>query len=220
MANNPNQFIVGDRLLTEQDAIVACLRACGLAAINSLVDVNNRSAQMAAGNLYTHDIVEQTKGWSWNMAYNVALSPDVNGLITLPDNLLWFTPTQENFSENTTYRTSYQLAARGDRLYNVSVNTFVFSTPVSLDLCTRQPWDNLPPAYRVYITAKAAKDLNASTLRSASVERSMNELIATSLVALEQVENKYQKANPKGNRGQVYRRLHGRGGRRRNRAIR
>jgi hypothetical protein len=216
----PNQIIVADRLMSEQDAVNAILRSVGMTVTSSVLDTNNRSAQMAAGFLYEQDLAVQSKGWSWNTSWNVALAPDNTGKITLPATLMSAQPTAEGWSDNVVYRTGYQLAQRGEYLYNVSLSTFLFDGPVSLDLVQRLPWDSLPVAARVYITALAALRMNASTLESARVERALSSTAQQALFTLSQTENKWRRANQKGNRGSVFRIVNGRGGRRRNRTLR
>ncbi|MCY1708360.1 hypothetical protein [Pannonibacter sp. SL95] len=95
-------------------------------------------------------------GWWFNTETDFPLSPDENGEIHLPKNLLSIRrSTARNYSQGE--RTRY--VQRGDRLYDTQQRTFKIGKAVNVDMVLRLPIDDLPHAAYTYLKHRAALDM-------------------------------------------------------------
>lgn len=83
----------------------------------------------------------QEEGFWFNREESYVLTPDANGFIFLPANVLSLTADEATIVE------------RGDRIYDRENQTFVFTGPLSFTVILHLPWDELPSAARRYVTA-------------------------------------------------------------------
>jgi len=94
----------------------------------------------------------QNEGWVFNREENYPLTPNSDGEIKLPPNVL-----RMDMSNNLTYRgTDYTL--RGDRLYDNVSHTFYFppTTQIKFDIVWKWPYEELPSTFKRYITLRAS----------------------------------------------------------------
>ena len=148
---------------TELDAVNLMLSAIGEAPIESLDEAFGES-QFAQDTLGMAQLEINSWGWSYN-SERITLQPNGSGYITLPDTLLSVDPTDS----------SIKATQRGQYLYNVDKNTFVWCAPVECDLVLSLDFDCLPNHARFYISTYAAflftkRYLGAETVRAYTAE--------------------------------------------------
>jgi hypothetical protein len=130
---------------TELEAVNACLASIGEAPVTQ-VEASFVDAELAQNLLRSVSRAEQTKGFTFNTEKAMILSPDVNGIIWLPENTLSFLQIED--------RTVVQ---RGKRLYSTTTHSYVFTAAVTADLVVALQFDELPEALRHYVYVAAAR---------------------------------------------------------------
>jgi hypothetical protein len=140
--------------LTELDAVNMILRNDGEAPVDSLADSGFSEVADAQAVLVNISAEEQTRGWAYNTDYEVRLVPDaISGHVTLSDDVLWVRPAA--------WSLGMDVIERGRKLYNLRTNSYVFTEPVTLDICRFYPFDALPAYARVHIAIRAARRYQA-----------------------------------------------------------
>ncbi len=127
----------------------------------------------------------QIKGWHWNRETQT-LSPDADGFINLPNNVAKVDTTKA-FA-------MYDVVQRGQRLFNRTDNTYVFTLPLELDIYVILPFEDLPPSVKDYVTAQAAVTLQQRVLGAISLDSFLSEKLATTYA--EMVRDEMQVADP------------------------
>lgn len=139
---------------SELDAVNIMLATIGESPINALSSVSGvPDAVTAQAILEEIAVVVQTEGWSCNTDFNWLFLPDVTGRISLPDNLLQVTASDQ---------VSYDTAMRGGMLYDKKNHTFTWTGDVAtqgikLNTITLLDFADLPQSLRYYITVRAAR---------------------------------------------------------------
>lgn len=134
-------------LTSRLDAVNVVLSAAGEQPVSSLTP-----AVADASN--ADNIIEevsrsvQSVGWHFNTDEDVPLSPDNDGLINLPANVLKIDVEND---------ASVDVVQRGVKLYDRKARSYVFSRPVKADIVYFLPFDELPEQARYYIAVKAAR---------------------------------------------------------------
>lgn len=134
-------------LTTEIEAINEMLNAIGEGQVSSL-DTGNADVQQCVRLLRDHSRKVQTKGWWFNREENYIITPDEDGYLRLPSNVLKVDTTGND-------RYLQPLIQRGLRLYDPINHTLVFTKAVEVDLVVGLEWNDLPQSARNYITACA-----------------------------------------------------------------
>lgn len=134
-------------LTTELEAVNEMLNAIGEGQVSSL-DTGNADVQQCVRLLRDHSRKVQKRGWWFNTDINYTLTPNGNGNLVLPANVLRVDPSDED-------RWEKPWVQRGLRLYDPTAQTFVFTETVKVDLVVGLGWDDLPQTARDYITACA-----------------------------------------------------------------
>lgn len=105
------------------------------------------------------DILDQTlelvltEGWHFNSESDVELYPDSQGYIYVPLNALFVDPTDR-------YK---NCTVREGKLYDKDRHSFIFETPVKVDIVYKLPFDEIPIYAQKYISEKAARIFIAQT---------------------------------------------------------
>lgn len=135
---------------TQLQAINTMLTAVGESPINSL------SAQRA-DSLIAQNILDEiarevlTYGWHFNTETNVELLPDESsGFIYIGDKIV-------RVDTDINYSTNYDIAVRGNRLFNKVDNSYVFSEPIKVIQVYLMDFDEMPEVAKRYITIRAAR---------------------------------------------------------------
>ena len=94
----------------------------------------------------------QNEGWVFNRENNYPLTPDADGCIYVPENVL-----RMDVSENDVYRTS-DLVKRGGKLYDKMNHTFEFDPlkAIYFDVVWKWDYEELPSVFKRYITLRAS----------------------------------------------------------------
>ena len=121
---------------TELDAVNEMLATIGEAPVNQLDNLGLTDAATARNRLYDAMRRVQKRGWYFNTDYATTLPPDVTGNVWLPANALKVTFVRFSKGKG--------LTQRGTQVYDAVNHTLTFSAPVTADVVTMQPWDQLP----------------------------------------------------------------------------
>ena len=146
--------------LTELEAVNIILENDGEAPVNALDDSGFSESGKAQRVLREISRKVQNKGWAFNTDYERKFSPDVSDEIVLPTNTLKIKPTYLS--------QELRLVERGRKLYDLDKNTYVFSTPVYLNVVQMLDFEDLPAPARDYITIRAARVYQARVTGSGS----------------------------------------------------
>ena len=92
----------------------------------------------------------QSEGWIFNIERHVTKSPDTDGYISIPANVISY-DLHDNYAKKT-----MDLVRRNGRLYDIVNHTDVFTGDVSLDIMYLWPYEDLPMVFKRYITYRAA----------------------------------------------------------------
>lgn len=142
--------------MAKLEAVNICLSAMGEPTVNSL-DSAAIDAQMAS------DIIDETArsvqgiGWHWNREQHT-LTPDSNGYLTLPANVLRVDTAGANKSTD--------VVQRNFRLYNRGDDTYVFSKPIVVDMYVALPFEDIPFAAKNFVAIRSARLLQQRALGS------------------------------------------------------
>lgn len=109
-----------------------------------------------------------SKGWFFNINYELEILVDVDGFIQLPTETLKIDDIIDNLGE------PIQSVIRGSRLYNLTDNTFVFEEKVVLDLTINMDFDDLIIQAKEYITC-LAKEEYSNNMDGSSTLYQLNE---------------------------------------------
>ena len=94
----------------------------------------------------------QNEGWVFNREENYPLTPDKDGQIFLPPNVL-----RMDMSENQIFRTR-DMTLRGERLYDNINHTYIFepTSKIKFDIVWKWPYAELPSVFKRYITLRSS----------------------------------------------------------------
>jgi len=92
----------------------------------------------------------QNEGWHFNTEYHVAIKPDSNGHIIIPNNALRY-----DIHDGRQDKTK-DVVQRNGRIYDLVNHTDVFTDTLYLDLVTLYAFEDLPNPFQRYITYRAA----------------------------------------------------------------
>ena len=135
---------------TELDAINIMLGTIGESPINSLDAATGVVDAVTARSILAEVSVQvQEEGWHFNTEYDFDLTPDMDGFIYVPNNTIEV--------DTSPYSKDYDVAIRGNRLYDRGNKTYVFSKPLKADLTILLEFNEMPQATRHYITIRAAR---------------------------------------------------------------
>ena len=94
----------------------------------------------------------QNEGWVFNRENHFPLTPQENGEIKLPENVL-----RMDVTENQVYRTT-DLVKRGSRLYDKMNHTYIFDPlkAIYFDIVWKWEYEDLPSVFKRYITLRSS----------------------------------------------------------------
>lgn len=135
---------------TKLDAINQMLSSIGEAPAVSLT-TDNPEITIAESTLDEISRAVQAEGWNFNTEYEYPFTPDGNGLISIPSNVL-------SISDNKIKSLGkYLTTIRNGKLYDKLAHSFVFSGTVYCDVIWAFEFTDLPQAFKDYITTRAAR---------------------------------------------------------------
>lgn len=145
--------------LTELEAVNLMLESIGEQPVNTLIDTGIADVQIATSILHNTSRNLQAKGWSFNRETDYPLVRDVNNNILVPPNVLMVKPTD----------TTLDIVQRGDKLYDKTNHTFIFTQDVKCDITFFLDFEDLPQAARTYIYVLASRDFQKKVLGSETI---------------------------------------------------
>ena len=134
---------------TELSAVNSILGSIGQSPVNNL-DFDNPEIGFIHNLLREVNVDVQNEGWSFNSEEHVTFSPDSNGYITMPTNVIRF-DVHDGLNNRTT-----NVVVRNGRLYDKYTHTDVFTSDLLVDVVSLYEFNDLPSIFQRYITHRAA----------------------------------------------------------------
>jgi hypothetical protein len=140
---------------------MALTKTTKLQAINTMLSVvgeppvNSLSAQRA-DSLIAQNLLDEitrevlTYGWQFNTEDNVTLAPDaISGFIYIGDSVVRVDMDPRFYN--------YDIAIRGNRLYNRKTNSYQFSEAIAVQQVILMDFDDMPEVAKRYVAVRAAR---------------------------------------------------------------
>ena len=134
---------------TELSAINSILAAIGQAPITT-INFENPEIHLIYNLLQETNRDVQGEGWVFNTERDYILTPDADGCIQIPDNILQMDKTGNEVVRNT------NVIKRGGKLYDKLNHTYTFSGEQRLDITWLFPFEDLPMVFQRYIILRAS----------------------------------------------------------------
>ena len=153
---------------------MATTKASRLSAVNTIIsnvgqsplnnlDSGNPLAELAEGILDEITRAVQAEGWSFNTEFAYPVSPDqTTKEIAIRENML---------SIDTAPRSDIQVAIRGGKLYDKVNHTTEFTKDMELDIVWLLDFDDMPEAFKNYVTTRSANVFAGRTVGSTEAVR-------------------------------------------------
>ena len=132
--------------LTKLSAVNIILSNIGQAPV-TVVDNDNPMVVMAANTLEEVSGTIQAEGWVFNTEKDYPFTPAPDGRIAIPENVLQL---------DTSYTSNSDVIIRGGFLYDKRSHSFKFDKQQSLNVVWFFEFDDIPEAFKNYITMRAA----------------------------------------------------------------
>lgn len=167
---------------TELDAVNIMLGTIGESPVNSLAtDLTMADVAIARQVLRETTINVLERGWHFNTEIDWPLNPTVpDGYLLLPATCLQADTSRCNASVDVT--------VRGDKLYDRTNRTFVFTTPLKVDMVVLLDFDQIPQAGRHYIAIRAARVFQKRMVGSETLDGFTSQDEARALAALRRMD--------------------------------
>jgi Tail tubular protein len=146
---------------TELDAVNEILSVIGSMPVDTLdgqQDVDTINAQRV---LQSVSREVQSRGWYFNTLTTYTLTPDTyTGLIPYPNSYL------------KVFADGYQLVRKSGYFFDLITDTNVFSDGITVDELVKEiEFENLPEAFKYYITVRASRIFQARYLTSQEIDQ-------------------------------------------------
>lgn len=171
-------------LISELDAVNKILAVAGDSPVQTLED-SYIQAKLARQVLIRASRDVQSLGWWFNEEESVSLIPDVNGFITVANNVISFKAIED----------SGGYIQRGTRLYNRTDRTYLFTTNVAADIIYSLEWNELPQSARAYITDVACTIYNNNFFGAQEVKQILSNNEQTSYINLKKEDTESRDIN-------------------------
>ena len=181
---------------TELSAVNNILGAIGQAPITTLGTVKNAAGQVIQGvspfdnpeiaiiyNLLRDANVDtQAEGWHFNTEKHVKFSPDTNGNISIGNDILSMDLHDNRFDRRK------DLVRRDGKIYDKIKHTDVFTEDLDLDVVRLYNFEDLPTAFRRYITYRASRAAATQLVANPQLVKLLAQQEALSRAALMEYE--------------------------------
>lgn len=137
---------------TELEAVNAMIRTIGMSPATTL-DVSDVDVQQALDTLRDISRQVQSAGWDFNTEENYTLTPNTDGFIVVPPNIV----TVKVDKSCSPYDAVQRYNAGAKKLYDRNKHTFTFTTPVNATVVMLFDFEELPEVARRYIAVRAAR---------------------------------------------------------------
>jgi hypothetical protein len=136
---------------TELDAVNQILSSVGQAPVTTL-DLQNPEVSIVLNTLREVNRQVQSEGWIFNTEHHYELTPDsTTNQITYPSNMLQIDTNRPH------HMSDYDVVRRNGKLYDRLNHTYTFTDSIYADVVWFFDFTDVPPAFQVYITARAAR---------------------------------------------------------------
>ena len=135
---------------TKLDAVNQILSSIGEAPAVS-IDTDNSEIAVAESTLDEVSRAVQAEGWNFNTECEYPFTPDGNGEITIPSNILQITDNKIKSAAK------YLTVIRNGKLYDKLTHSSVFTGTIYCDVVWSFEFTDLPQAFKDYITTRAAR---------------------------------------------------------------
>ena len=145
---------------TELSSVNSILMAIGQAPINRICQKNkddefvyiNPEVALVHSLLMEVNADVQNEGWVFNRENNYPFTPQSDGIIEVPENVL-----RMDVYENDVYRTT-DLVKRQGKLYDKLNHTFEFDPlkAIHFNIVWKWEYEDLPPVFKRYVTLRAS----------------------------------------------------------------
>jgi hypothetical protein len=172
------------------EAVNVCLGVIGEAPVESLDEPEIIDAKLALETLLEVHKDGQTKGWSFNRDESRAFLVDATGGITLPDNVIRWTPD--------IYQWGHRFQLRGSRVWDKETGSYTLPAGINqvvADTTSLLAWDDVPEAYNRWATVRGARVYAGRALGSADAIRFSGLDEQAALVELETLEAQNDRPN-------------------------
>ena len=159
-------------VMTEKQAVNMMLTTIGEVPISNLDDLAGlQDASIARDILTNTSRAVQSKGWTFNLEFNVSRTPKNNGQIELATNILRVDSVSKVRSSTS------DIVERDRKLYDRERNTFQFTLgeAVKIDQVIFLAFSALPEAARRYIAVKSARIFHDRVVGSGELHRFFQE---------------------------------------------
>jgi hypothetical protein len=148
-------------MTTQLQAINQMLTGIGQAPVVSL-DIANPELAVALTILESVNREVQGEGWHFNTEVKYPFTPNANGEIVIPTNVLQLS---DNKYENVQ---QYQTVIRNGKLYDKIAHTYIFPTanPILCDVVWLFDFEDLPQVFQDYIAQRATRIFAGSAVGS------------------------------------------------------
>ena len=133
---------------SEITAINTILATIGETPINTLNGQLPLDVALARNTLASVTREVQLEGWHFNTEENFTLAVNMAGEIAIPDGTFRVSLPESDAGD---------VVVRGKRLYDRTNHTYHFASPVTANVATVLPFEDVPEAFKHYITIKAAR---------------------------------------------------------------
>lgn len=169
-------------LTTKLETVNSMLGHIGETPVNSIADTNALpvSAAMAVTIIDEVSREVQAEGWHFNTEDNVELTPDSQGNITIPEDIIELDVADKTID----------VVQRGLSLFDKRTNTTTFKDKITVSLIRLLDWDSLPEVARRYVTLRASRVFQGRVVGSRELE---------SLIARDEFQARARLMNTDGN---------------------
>ena len=172
---------------TELSAVNNILGAIGQAPITALTlnddgVFDNPEISFIFNLLRDANVDTQAEGWHFNTEKHVEFAKDINGNITIGDDILSMDLHDNRFDRRK------DLVRRNGKLYDKIKHTDVFDTNLLLDIVRLYPFEDLPIVFRRYITNRASREAATQLVANPQLAKLLAQREALSRAALMEYE--------------------------------
>lgn len=173
------------------DAINRCLDAIGETPVNS---TNSGVPDAADASRMIDKVTREVllAGWSANSVFNMALTPDIEGIIKVPGTILKIDTTGRSRGIAVTVRKDTDGI---DKLFRIKDQSYQFDAPVYVDIVYLFDIDGLPFAIQNYISALAARNFQEATMGSVALDGFTDRAVTEAWTMLLDYETEQEDAN-------------------------
>lgn len=149
-------------LTTKLETVNSMLGHVGETPVNSIADTNALPVTAAMAVTIVDEVSRevQSEGWHFNTEDNVELTPDSQGNITIPEDII-----ELDVADKTV-----DIVQRGLSLFDKRTNTTTFKDKITVSLIRLLDWDSLPEVARRYITLRASRVFQGRVVGSKELE--------------------------------------------------